>query len=128
MIESDIFWPDDLPSPLVVGHTVQRGDEMISTEMDDGRKLYRRAFVAVPDIQQYEWIMTSAQAEEFERWYKEDLKGGSLWFNVKRRTPSGHEYQLCHFTRKYSGPNLLANTPVGYWRFSAVLEKFNGAE
>jgi hypothetical protein len=119
MITTDIYFPEDLPCPLLSGNQTNHVQPFLRTGMESGRARQRRTFTSVPSISQYSWIFTSNQAAAFEIWFKEVALDGAAWFNIHRPTPLGDSILVCRFTRMYQGPNSLGK---GLWSVTAELE------
>lgn len=75
-------WPVTLPqAPRISGISEEIADGTVRTEMDAGAAKVRRRFTAVPHIWRgVSFIMTTAQVETFETFYKTTLLNGSLEF------------------------------------------------
>lgn len=118
-------WPASLPAPLV-GSSYSPVDPQISTPMQDGRTFVRRNFTAVPVGFTASWLMTDAQAVEFERFYKEDLGDGVEYFLMRLLLPQGHNEYAVRFSGIYTGPSLASppNVETQLWRYSASLQMY----
>lgn len=120
-----IYWPEELPAPLI-GTEFAPIDPQIRTPMQSGRVFVRRNFTAVPVPFTARWAMkTDEQAVQFESFYKDTLKDGTLWFNMPLNLPQGRGGQLVQFQGIYSGPTRL-NAPNGngVWEYSANMMIF----
>lgn len=118
-MESDIFYPEGLPAPLKASNAYTPVSPLLRTPMESGRARQRRKFSSVPTMNNVEWYMNDTQAAAFELWFKENLKDGTEWFNMRRASPLGFTYLLCRFTDIYDGPSRIG---VNRWRYSATLE------
>lgn len=118
-----IEWPDGLPAPLV-GTEYQSADPQIRTPMQNGRVMVRRNFTAVPVGFNARFVMTDAQAQEFEEFYAAALVDGTHWFLMPLLTPYGRKLEKVRFSGIYRGPALLTMpTEKGRrWSYSADFE------
>ena len=114
-----IDYPAGLPAPLRSGYGVNHISPLIRTELETGRARQRRRYTSVPSLASVSWLMSQAQAQLFEAWFKWTLSDGAEWFNCRLRTPLGLQDYECRFAEMYSGPDLVG---VDRWRFSADLE------
>lgn len=114
-----IDYPAGLPAPLRSGYGVNHISPLIRTELETGRARQRRRYTSVPSLASVSWLMSQAQAQLFEAWFKWTLSDGAEWFNARLRTPLGLQDYECRFAEMYSGPDLVG---VDRWRFSADLE------
>lgn len=119
MIQTDIYYPEGLPHPLREGKTNRHVQPFSRTPMESGRARQRRKFSSVPSIGGYSFIFTDAQAAVFELWFKVDLKDGTQWFNMPRRTPLGQSVLVCRFVEMYEGPDEFG---LNRWFISARME------
>lgn len=119
-----IFWPETLPCPQYEGRACQVVDPTIRTDFASGRSRVRRAFTSVPVAQTVEWKMTRAQAVEFERFFREDLKDGSEWFSMEMVLPQGKGPWAFRFVSIYEGPVLVGAPDTGVWVYRAELEQW----
>jgi len=115
----DINYPQNLPLPLRQGYGMNHVSPLLRTELQSGRARQRRVYTNVPTIVDVSWLMTRAQAQIFEGWFRWTLVDGSEWFNAKLRTPLGFQDYYCRFADMYTGPELVG---VEMWRFQAKLE------
>ena len=114
-----INYPDSLPRGLHNGRTYQTVSPLKRSELASGRAHQRRNFTSVPTMATISWIFTSAQAQAFEAWWRDQLIDGSQWFECPLETPLGYQDYTARFTDIYSGPNRLG--PL-LWQISAELE------
>lgn len=119
-----IYWPDELPAPLI-GTTYNPVDPQMRTTMQSGRTLARRKFTVVPVRFQARWIFRNdAQAALFEDFYRAVTVDGTDWFAMPLLLPQGRDYRSLRFIGSYSGPKRV-NPPGAdgdFWEYSAVLE------
>lgn len=119
MIETNIDFPAGLPNALRAEHQANHVQPFQRTSMADGRARQRRRFSSVPSMQTFTWMFKSNEAALFEAWFKESIRDGADWFNIRRLTPVGMSVLVCRFTSMYRGPNLVG---VNHWQISAELE------
>ncbi len=119
MIETNIDFPAGLPNGLRADHQANHVQPFQRTTMADGRARQRRRFSSVPSMQAFTWIFKANEAALFEAWFRDAIKDGAEWFNIKRLTPLGMSVLVCRFSSMYRGPVLLG---VDRWQFSAELE------
>lgn len=118
-METDINYPEGLPSPLWASNQNSVVSPNQRTNMDSGRARQRRKFSSVPVMRTATFIMTDVQARQFELWYKVDLKDGTEWFNIPLRHPIGFLPQVCRIVGVYNGPVAFG---ARMWQYSATLE------
>lgn len=118
-MQTDIDYPESLPAPLWADNAYAPVSPNLRTPMDSGRARQRRKFSSVPVIRQATWQMTSAEARAFELFYKNTLKDGTEWFNIRLRHPLGYVPLVCRVVGVYTGPSAFG---VDRWRYSAQLE------
>lgn len=118
-METPINYPDELPAPL----WAQNQNAVVSpnrrTNMTSGRARQRMLFDSVPVMRSASWVMTPGQARLFELWYKNTLKNGTEWFNMKLRNPLGFVSVVCRIANVYQGANSFG---AQHWQFSAAIE------
>ena len=114
-----ILYPEGLPRGLHNGRTYQTVSPLKRSDLASGRARQRRNFTSVPTMAQISWIFTSAQAQAFEAWWRDQLIDGSQWFECPLETPLGYQDYTARFTDIYSGPNRVG--PL-LWSISAELE------
>lgn len=115
-----IQYPTGLPAMLLDGHSLQTVDPQLRSEMESGRVRVRRKFTATPTFVQGSILATTdSQAQLFEAWWEEILVSGTKYFEMRVKTPLGHQSQVVRFAGIYQGPVLV---PPGYWRFTFTLE------
>lgn len=123
MISTPINYPEQLPYPQRDGYSMQGVAASRSTTLTSGRTRQRQIYSDVPAEASVTWVFKSdGEAQLFQGWVKHTLKGGSLWFNGKLKTPMGVGRYICRIKGgEYSGPD-----PVGLcaWQSSATLELF----
>lgn len=64
--------------------------------------------------------MTSAQAVEFESFYKDDVMDGTLWFSMPLVTVQGDGAQFVRFMGAYS----FQKVGVDLWEYSANMQMY----
>jgi hypothetical protein len=114
-----IKYPSSLPTPLRLGYGMNHASPMMRTELQSGRARQRRTYTSVPTIVDVSWLMSKAQAQIFEAWFKFTVMDGAEWFDCKLRTPLGLGEYYCRFAEMYSGPELVG---IEMWKFTAKLE------
>lgn len=115
-----VDYPDGLPTPARAGYAIQHTSPFMRTEMTTGRARQRRTFTSVPSTAQLSWLLTNAQAQVFEAWFRDSITDGADWFNITLTTPVGKlaPYE-CRFAAMYDGPALVG---LDHWRFTAEVE------
>lgn len=118
---TDIFYPHDyLPLPLMEGYGLKPISPLLRTQLVSGRARQRRQYTSTPTQATVKWTFkTDGESQLFEAWFRDALKDGVAWFNMKLHTPMGLEFYKCRFTDIYEGPTLI---PPKYFQFSATLE------
>jgi len=91
-----IKYPIELPSPHFKSN-IQRQKNFLSTDMESGDGRLRRRFKNVPYFVQVYWRLSAIEAVAFEGWVEHELEGGTSWFELKLRTPSGVQTVLAQF-------------------------------
>lgn len=115
-----ITWPENLPC-ISIETTFEPVDPQIRTEMQSGRVFVRRNFTAVPVAFSARWVLkSSAEATEFNRFYQDDLKDGTLWFLMPLLQPEGDALRKVQFQGAYKyrklGPDI--------WEYTANMLMF----
>jgi hypothetical protein len=83
---SNAQWPASLPqSYLLIGQTEQAPNLMLRTQMDAGPAKTRKRFTAGVRMLRVRWLMTRAQKDTFDAFYRETLGGGALRFDYRRQ-------------------------------------------
>ncbi|EAT6751244.1 hypothetical protein Q2S52_002226 [Escherichia coli] len=123
---ADAYYPHDyLPMPRQEGYAFQPVSPIKRTELSTGRARQRRAYTSTPTQVSVSWLFeTDVQGQIFEAWFKDVLKDGSLWFQMKLQTPLGVEDHKCRFIDIYTGPVL---SPPIHWLYSAEVELWSRA-
>lgn len=114
-----IHWPESLPCPRF-GVTYAVGDPQLRSPFDAGYALYRRKFTAAPVDFPVSWMMTSAQAVEFEVFYRDTVKDGTLWFHMPLVTAQGDGAQFVRFMGAYS----FQKVGVDSWEYFADMQMY----
>ncbi len=112
-----ISWPESLPCPRF-GVTYAVADPQLRTPFEAGYALYRRKLTAVPVDFPVSWLMTSGQAVEFEVFYRDTVKDGTLWFYMPLVTVQGDGAQFVRFMGAYS----FQKVGVDLWEYSANMQ------
>lgn len=120
---TDKYYPHDyLPLPLMEGYGLKPVSPLLRTELVTGRARQRRQYISTPTQATVKWTFkTDGESQLFEAWFRDVIKDGSLWFQMKLHTPLGLEYRKCRFVDIYEGPTLI---PPKYFQFSATLELY----
>lgn len=74
------FYPPELPKPERAGYQFSRGDGRSRTQEDRGPFNVRRRFSAVANAVAFSTILTRAELARFDRFFDEEVAGGSLPF------------------------------------------------
>lgn len=119
-----IVWPPMLPCVQYEGRSTENISPTVTTQFASGRNRVRRAFTAVPVMQDVEWKMTREQASFFEHWFKTTLKDGSEWFLMELELPQGSGPWAFQFMGIYEGPALLGSAEHGRWQYRARLQQW----
>jgi len=109
-------WPSILPtSPLVNGYNRSLTDTRLRTQNQSGADKMRNRYTAAVENVTEPYVLTSAQKEALELFYKSTLKNGSLRF-IKREPESGND-------REYRFVNPLSFVKAGiYYTTTLQLE------
>lgn len=121
-MQTDIYYPSQLPNPLREGHSLKPVSPFSRTDLASGRARQRVEFENVPIYGTWEFLFNNAQAQLFESWFAGKISNGTDWFNIPRKTPFGMRMLVCRFAGMYSGPTL---TGVSMWRYSCPLEIYD---
>lgn len=113
-----IHWPENLPAPQF-GLAYDLANPQINGDLA-GYNLYRRRFTGVPVEFQARWIMDSESGVEFEAFYKETVKDGTLWFAMRLQTP----HALRNYYVRFAGPYSFKKITPYKWEYSAVMEMY----
>ncbi|HHK2189217.1 TPA: transposase [Pseudomonas aeruginosa] len=116
-----IKYPEQLPSILLSGYSIEQVDSTVRTPMSSGRERVRRRFESVPEYPQGSVLMTPNQAAFFRAWFERALSGGVRWFTCRLKMPeilTGTAEFECRFRGKYS----CRLVPPSMWEFAFVLE------
>ena len=98
---SDIFWPDGLPSILLMdGLSAKRSSNVIRTQMDAGPKKTRRRYTASTKNFTGKMLLDASKRFELERFYRVTLADGALRFNFT--DPQTLETGEFRFTEDYT--------------------------
>lgn len=114
-----IVWPDTLPCPRF-GITFAVADPQLRSPFDSGYALYRRKLTAVPVDFPVLWVMSDAQAIEFEAFYRDVVKDGTLWFSMPLVTAQGDGAQFVRFMGAYS----FVRVGNDLWEYSANMQMY----
>lgn len=100
-------FPDNLPPPLLNGHSQKKIDGVERTKMQSGRTFSRLVFSDTPNDFSMSWYMTQAEAFQFESWHARGIKGGALEFTMPVNMSDGYRDRVCKFMSMYTGPNKI---------------------
>lgn len=120
-----IVWPDVFPTVMRENYQLERGNNLLTTDMQSGLSRTRRVFENVPTSVTASFLATAAQGTAFEMWYSAALNGGAEWFQMPLAEPQSSDncdvrtalYRV-RFTSKYSGPEL---TGAALWKYTMQL-------
>jgi hypothetical protein len=122
MIQTDIYYPSELPWPSRSGYTFKDTPTFERSDMQDGRSAQRQTFEFVPTLVNVQWDFDSdSKASLFRAWFRDAINNGASWFNCPLKTPIGEKNYVCRFARMYTGPDLIEPC---LWRSTATLEMF----
>lgn len=80
---ASVTWPSTLPqAPLLSGFRETPPDNLLRTEMDVGPAKTRRRTTSSPRPVEWPCLMSLAQVNTFEAFYKNTIRGGALRFNI----------------------------------------------
>ena len=123
---ANINYPDGLPTPLRADYGLQHTDNVLRTQLGNGRSRKEILHAPGPTLITAKFRMRPAQAQVFEGFYWRTLNSGVLQFNMKLLSPLGLQvYEDVEFAGLYNGPMPLANSRGGnerIWEFSAQLQ------
>ena len=74
-------WPSTLPQRLLEGATVQDDESRAISDMDSGPASVRNRFTAITQTAKGAMVLTGAQLDTFNTFFRTTLKHGSLSFN-----------------------------------------------
>lgn len=119
-ITTSINFPHQyLPMPQRTGLGYKPVSPLLRTSLTSGRARQRRLYTSTPTQVGVTWIMSEAQGQLFEAWFRDATGDGAAWFNMRIRSPGSVADHVCRFTDIYEGPTLVA---LGFWQYSATLE------
>jgi hypothetical protein len=78
-----VNWPSNLPTPIVEGYGVQRGDGREVTKMEQGASRVRLKYKNTPSIVNLAFRMTLTELEAFHDFWDVDLNGGEENINIE---------------------------------------------
>lgn len=122
MIQTDINYPEGLPTSLIEGHQDAPVSPFRRTPMANGRARQRRVHTSVPVMGNVNLALTGVQALVFEMFFRYDLGDGVKWFNFPRRLAIGHSKVVARFAGVYTGPLQIGPDLFNY---SFQLEYFD---
>lgn len=114
-----ISWPETLPCPRF-GITYAVADPQLRAPLEAGYATFRRRLTAVPVDFPVSWMFSSAQAVEFESFYRETLLDGTLWFSMSLVTVQGDGPQFVRIMGAYSFQKVGADL----WEYSANMQMY----
>lgn len=122
---ANINYPEGLPIPLRADYALQHTDNVLRTQLGNGRSRKEILHGPGPTTVTARFRMRPGQAQVFEGFYWRTLKSGVLKFNMKLLSPLGLQvYEDVEFAELYNGPTPLPNSRGGddrIWEFSAQL-------
>lgn len=78
-----VSWPSALPKPITDGYVLQAGDGRGVTEMEQGPRRIRSRYQNVPSSVTLPFIMTIAQLERFDTFWRVDINNGVDPFDIE---------------------------------------------
>lgn len=118
-----ITWPSELPL-MQIGSTYSPVDPQLRTQSQSGRTIVRRLFSGTPENFDARWIMTGTQAIIFERFYRNDLENGSLWFDMPVWLPQIKGSRSVQFQGIYQRRQLAQGRERGLWEYTASMQMY----
>lgn len=94
-------------------------DKTIRTEMETGLARVRRRYMGTPTEVTVGWIFSRAELGIFEKFFENDLQGGSAWFYINLVNGVGETQYLARFMEPYSVSTAKREF---YWDVEAKLE------
>lgn len=120
-----INYPEGLPIPLRADYALQHTDNVLRTQLGNGRSRKEILHGPGPTTVTARFRMRPGQTQVFEGFYWHTLKSGVLKFNMRLLSPLGLQvYEDVEFAELYNGPTPLPNSLGGndrIWEFSAQL-------
>lgn len=114
-------WPITLPQSLLAGATIQDDESRLITQMDAGPVTMRNRYTAVPQPVNAGVIMTGAELEIFNTFFRVTLLHGALSFNWK--DPVTNDTVTYRFKTKPVWQCIRSGPPeVRLWKSSFSLE------
>lgn len=114
-----VAWPAALPMPQF-GMRYNVADPQMRTLMASGRTISRRRFSDVPTDFQARWILTTAEAIEFDRFYQDDMIDGTEWAKMPLVTAEGQTLNFVRFRGGYSSRKI----GPGLWEYTANMQMY----
>ena len=82
-------YPSSLPLPEGSDYQIGFGSTVLRSSMDDGMPRQRKRFSTHIDDLPITIYYNDAELVEFERFVREDINGGTSWFNMELRDGEG---------------------------------------
>lgn len=114
-----IGWPESLPCPRF-GVTYSVVDPQLRAPLEVGYSTYRRKLTAVPLDFPASWVMSGEQAVEFESFFRDTIKDGTLWFTMPLVTAQGGGPQFVRFMGAYS----FQKVAIDLWEYSVNMQMY----
>lgn len=112
-----ITFPSILPSAIQNNYSYNHIDNLLVSQLMNGRQKQRRKFFSTPTIVNVQWIFKYGELQIFEAWYAYDVKDGQEWFEVPILTAKVLNVTECRFRKMYT-----ITLRDQYWFVSAELE------
>lgn len=115
-----VIWPSSLPAAQLMNKQGQVVDPQIRTPLTSGRTRVRLAFDAVPVNWSFSLVCTDEQAVDFEDFYANTTKNGTLWFAMHFDLPQGRGPWPFQFVGALPVPMRIGAPSHGLWRYDGI--------
>ncbi len=99
-------FPSGLPLPRRAGYVVTDSNATRTSDTMTGPPVVELISEDVPSYFNVNWLLTLAQFQVFEGWFKYTLAKGSKLFNISLNVGKGLESHECYFLSPYSARQI----------------------
>lgn len=106
MGSSALFWPDWMPAPQQESFSIQPEDRRLTTETEAGA-IIRYQFDSDVNVAECTLILNRVQSAWFEKFERDFLRQGSVWFDFPLWIGGEVVYESCRFKTRPKAGNLI---------------------